>query len=224
MNAVIYYTSSGNSKVVAEDLAARLGYELYETDEALGKAFENVAIVFPVHCQSLPVPVKKFLPKLEAEYVTLIATYGRAHCGNALYEAVKLINGEVVAAAYLPSNHTYCDKGEVLLVPDEIIKKMRTPSPVTVPKRKKTPFAGFFPAARSRLGVKIKKNGNCDSCGICGGLCPVKAITNGKINSKCLRCLKCVYNCPKGALTVKLSRIMKLYLRKTGFEETIIYV
>ncbi len=224
MNAVIYFSCSGNSKDVAENLSKRICYDLYEICDAEGKIFENVAMVFPVHCQSLPVPIKKFLPTLEAKYVTLIATYGRVHCGNALYEAAKLIKGEIVAAAYLPSNHTYYEKGEILLVPEEIINKIYAPSPVTIPKLRKTPFAGFFPAARSRLGVRIKKNENYVNCGICGGQCPIGAIKSGRISFKCVRCLKCVYNCPNGALTVKLSRIMKLYLRKTKFEETIIYV
>lgn len=223
MNAVIYFSCSGQSKAVAEDLAARLGFDLCETSNADGKIFENIAIVFPVHCQSYPAPMKNFFKKLCARYVTLIATYGRAHCGNALYEAAKLIKGKIVAAAYLPAKHTYCETGEMVLVPEEIVCKMNTPAPVEIPKLKKTPFACFLPAVRSRLIVKIKKTEKCVNCGICGGQCPTGAIENGKISTKCIRCLKCVLNCPYGALTVKKSWILRRYLRKPRYEKTIIY-
>lgn len=224
MNAVVYFSCSGQSKAVAENLAERLGYGLYETKDAEEKIFENVAIVFPVHCQSFPAPLKNFFIKLKAEHVTLIATYGRAHCGNALYEAAKLIKSEIVAAAYLPAKHTYCATGTTTTVPEKVIAKILNPAPVQIPKLKKTPFAGFLPNLRSRLIVKIKRTEKCVSCGICGGLCPVNAIENDKINSKCIRCLKCVDSCPHGALVVKKSSILKRYLRRPRYDKTIIYI
>lgn len=223
MNAVVYFSCSGQSKAVAEDLAERLNFKLLKTDEAQ-ENFGTAVVVFPVHCQSFPAPLKGYFMKLKAERVALIATYGRANCGNALYEAAKLIKSEIVAAAYLPAKHTYCVTGTATMVPEEVIAKMLNPAPVQIPKLKKTPFAGFLPNLRSRLIVKIKRTEKCVNCGICGGLCPVNAIENGKINSKCLRCLRCVYSCPHGALEVKKSLILKRYLRRPRFEKTIIYI
>ena len=223
MNAVIYFSCSGQSKSVAEDLAARLGYDLYQASAVAGNCFENVAVVFSVHCQSYPAPLKNFFKTLNAKRVALIATYGRAHCGNALYEAAKLIKGEIIAGAYLPAKHTYCEAGETVLVPEEIVLKIGAPSPIKLPKLKKTPFAGFLPTLRSKLIIKIKNTKKCVSCGICMGQCPVGAIENGKISAKCIRCLKCVSNCPQGALAVKKSFILRRYLRKPRFEKTIIY-
>ena len=187
MNAVIYFSCSGQSQTVAEDLAERLSFDLYEMRSAEGKFFENIAIVFPVHCQSFPAPLKSFFKALNAKHVTLIATYGMAHCGDALYEAANLINGEIIAEAYLPAKHTYCETGETIFVPEEVICKMRAPVPVKIPKLKKTPFAGFLPTLRSRLIIKIKKSKKCVSCGICGGQCPVGAVENGNISTKCIR-------------------------------------
>ena len=223
MNAVIYFSCSGQSKAVAEDLAERLSFDLYETHSAEGKIFENVAIVFPVHCQSYPAPLKNFFKSLNSKYVALIATYGRAHCGNALYEAARLIKGEIIAGAYLPAKHTYCETGETAFVPEEIIYKIKTPSPVKIPKLRKTPFAGFLPSIRSRMIISIKKTEKCVNCGICGGQCPVGAVKNGEISSKCIRCLKCVSGCPHNALEVKKSWILRRYLRKPRFEKTVIY-
>ncbi len=65
-NAVVYFSCSGQSKAVAEYLADRLGYFLYETKNAEGKIFENAAIIFPVHCQNFPAPLKDYFMKLRA--------------------------------------------------------------------------------------------------------------------------------------------------------------
>lgn len=222
MNAVIYFSCSGQSKAVAEDLAERLNFKLLKTDEAQ-EDFGTAVVVFPVHCQSYPRILNPFFKSLNAERVALIATYGRAHCGNALYEAAKLIGGEIIAAAYLPAKHTYLNSGETVIAPEALINKISEPAPVKIPKRRKTPFAGLSPEARSRFLVRIKRTEKCVSCGICGGQCPVGAIENGKTNSKCIRCLKCVNSCPHGGLSVKFNRILTLYLRKAKFEKTIIY-
>lgn len=222
MNAVIYFSCSGQSKAVAENLAERLDFTLSDTYGAQGN-FETAVVVFPVHCQSYPKILKPFFKSLNAERVALIATYGRANCGNAVYEAAKLIKGEIIAAGYLPEKHSYCDGGKTVFAPDELIKKISNPTPVTIPKRGKTPFAGLFPEARSRAIIKIKRSEKCVNCGICGGLCPKGAIENGVISSQCIRCLRCVYGCPEGALQVKKSRILKRYLDKPRQDEIIIY-
>ena len=227
MNAVLYFSCSGQSKAVAEDLARKLDWEPIETGAAQGR-FKSVAVVFPVHCQSYPTPLKSFFKTLNAECVALIATYGRAHCGNAIFEAAKLINGKILAAAYLPAKHTYCESGDTVFVPEEVVEKIQlsnsgTPS-VKLPKLAKTPFAGLFPSARSRAIIKIKKGENCTGCNICTAICPVKAIERGKPSRKCIRCLKCVYSCPHGALNIKKSAVLRKYLEKPRCEKVIVYI
>jgi len=223
MNAVIYFSCSGQCKAVAEALGEKIGFSV--TDYTLAeREYENAVIVFPVHCQGLPAPLKKFIKNFKAQYVTFIALYGQMSAGNAVYEAYK-ITGNAVAAAYLPARHTY-GGAEIATpsVPDEVTEKILKPEYIKIPRRIKTPFAGLFPAARSRAIIKIKKTEKCVSCGICGGLCPTGAIENGEISSKCIRCLKCVLNCPHDALTVKKSWILKRYLKKPRFKKTIIYI
>lgn len=225
MNAILYYSCSGQSKLVAEDLARRLDYNLYDINCVHGKAeFNKAVIIFPVHCQGVPIPLKPILKNITAKYTALIATYGRANPGNALYEASLLIKN-IVAAAYIPAKHTYnIDEIFSATLPEEIIERILNPKYIVIPKRRKTPFAGILPSFRSRLLLKIIRNSDCNRCNICTEICPVKAIINGHTNLKCTRCLKCVYACPKQALTIHKSLILKKYLIKPHTTVTLIYL
>lgn len=223
MNTVIYCSCTGHSKAVAENLAARLGYTLADYTAAT-ENYSTAVIVFPVHCQSYPAYMKEFFKELKAENVALIATYGMANAGNAIFEAAKLIPGRIVAAAYVPVGHSYLNDDYVPdELPNELIDKIKKCASVAIPRRRKTPFAGFMPSVRSRLILKIKRTEKCVGCNICGGECPVGAIKCGKINRKCVRCLKCVASCPHGALEIKKARILARYLKKANRKEIIIY-
>lgn len=230
MNAVIYFSCAGHSKAVAEIAAAKLGFDLKELDaqthdEILSRRYSTAVIVFPVHCQSYPAFLKNFFRRLNAERVALIATYGMANAGNAIYEAAKLISGKIVAAAYIPAGHSYLSDGFTPSeLPEVLIRKISDPSPVEIPKRKKTPFAGFLPSLRSRAIVKIKRSDKCVGCNKCGGVCPQGAIERGRTTFKCVRCLKCVASCPHGALTIKKARILTRYLNRTKHNEIILFV
>lgn len=230
MNAVIYFSCTGRSKAVATHLADKLGYDLIELTnktqtEILGGKYENAVIVFPVHCQSYPKPMKAFFADFTAENVTLVATYGSANAGNALYEAAKLLRKNPVAAAYVPCNHSYLH-GEIDVseLPQEFIDKILSPSEVKLSKRAKTPFAGVLPCLRSRAIIKIKRNSNCTDCGECNAVCPASAMDCGKTNSKCIRCLKCVKSCPQNALEIKKSRVLERYLKNTRNNDLIVYI
>lgn len=225
MNAVIYFSCSGQSALVAEKVANKLSCEIFEYNKFDLECKPYLAIiVFPVHCQGLPKPFKRFLKNFTAENVALVATYGRQSPGNAIYEAAKLCK-KVVAALYLPAKHTYLDEEFTIPeIPQAFYDKILLPAPVKIPKRVKYPFAGVFPSFRSRLILKIKKSDGCDACGICNAICPASAIYGGKINGKCIRCLKCVNLCPKKALTYKKSFILDKYLKKPSCEKVILYV
>lgn len=223
MNTVIYCSCTGHSKAVAENLAARLAYSLSEYTAATDN-YSTAVIVFPVHCQSYPVYLKKFFKELKAENVALIATYGMANAGNAIFEAAKLVSGKVVAAAYIPVGHSYLiDNYVPEELPQELIDIIENPAPVVIPRRRKTPFAGVVPSLRSRIILKIKRTEKCVGCNICGSVCPMGAILKGRTNAKCVRCLKCVASCPHGALEIKKARILARYLKKANRKEIIIY-
>ena len=227
MNAVAYFSCSGQCKRVALRLGETLGWDTVDVKlfDAKKTKFEKLVCVFPVHCQGLPKTVERFLKDANAEYFSFIALYGKASPGNAVFEADKITGKRTVAAAYIPANHTYCEQDEQIInIPEAVTEKILSCDTVKIPRRFKAPFAGICTNFRSRLIIKIKRNKNCVNCNICGGLCPQSAIKNGEITGDCSRCLTCVYNCPRGALTVKKSFILKRYLKKPRYQKTIIYI
>ncbi|MDE5593006.1 MAG: 4Fe-4S binding protein, partial [Clostridiales bacterium] len=50
------------------------------------------------------------------------------------------------------------------------------------------------------------------------------AIAYGKTNRKCIRCLKCVAQCPQNALHFSARLPMRTYLRKKKCDKLLIYV
>jgi len=227
MNAVIFYSNTGQSKAVATYFADATGYPLLDIETERADCYQNLVLVFPVYCQNIPTIVKAFLVKVRATNLTVIATYGKMCCGNVLYEIQKNFNHNIVAAAYVPTKHSYiaddsvfCDYAK--LTP--IFEKIKNPIAVTLPKLYKNPLANIFPRLRSRIGLTIKKNANCIGCNLCTQSCSCNAIHKGVTNSNCMRCLKCVFTCPQNALETKVGLPLKIYLKKKKKNKITIYV
>lgn len=227
MNAVVFYSTTGQNVLVAEYFAKKLCYPVFDIEKSEDKRYESLVLVFPVHCQNIPYVVEDFLKTAEVEHLTLIATYGKMCPGNVLYEIKNRFNLNVVAGAYIPTKHSYVD-GDSTFADFEklepIFEKIKNPSSIELPRLYKNPLANLFPRLRSRLGLKIYKNSNCKSCGICDENCHFGAIKDGVTNDRCIRCLKCVTVCPQGALHFKARLPLRLYLSKKQVNKTIIYI
>ncbi len=228
MNAVVYYSNTGQSRAVAKYLAERLDYLAVDMEACRIARFEILVLVFPVYCQNLPPSVRRFLERITADYLIPVATYGKMCYGNVLWEIQRTYTRNTVAAgAYVPTKHTYLpddppfDEHHLL---DPLIDKVKNPAPIDLPATYKNPFADLLPALRSRLGVSLRRTDACDGCGRCTARCPQRAIKAGVTNRKCIRCLRCVTECPKKALTAKIRFPLKLYLRKKKMTETVVYV
>ena len=227
MNAVVFYSTTGQSALVAEYFAKKLCYPVFDIENSEGKRYESLVLVFPVHCQNIPYVVEDFLKTAEVEHLTLIATYGKMCPGNVLYEIKDKFNLNVVAGAYIPTKHSYVDGDDRFADFEKlepIFEKIKNPSPIELPRLYKNPLANLFPRLRSRLGLKIYKDSNCISCGICDKNCHFGAIKDGVTNDRCIRCLKCVKACPQGALHFKARLPLRLYLSKKQVNKTIIYI
>lgn len=226
MNAVIFYSNTGESRSVAEYLAGRLEYPISDVKNASESVYEDLVLIFPVHCQNIPDTVKAFLKRVSVENLTVVATYGKMCPGNVLQEIQKKYCRNVVAAALVPAKHTYieddtrfCDFQKL----DELIEKIKSPSPIQLPRLYKNPLANLFPNLRSRLGAKMVKSKSCNGCGVCAKICPLGAIRSGVTDKRCIRCAGCVNACPQGALKLKLTLPLRLYLKKKKTDKIIIY-
>jgi ferredoxin/flavodoxin len=119
MKTVIYYFSAtGNSLVVARDLAAELGNaELVPITKALESAqnysYDMLGIIFPVYMFGLPLIVKKFLKNLKTRdnaYFFAVATLGGLP-GRALTMVKDILKKRKVRLAagfsvLMPGNYT----------------------------------------------------------------------------------------------------------------------
>lgn len=227
MNAVVFYSNTGASKAIASYFADKLEYPLIDIEAADTDHYQNLVLVFPVHCQNIPAIVKAFLKKIAVENLTAVATYGKMCCGNVLYEIQTSYQKNIVAGAYIPTKHSYIDGDEAFYDFDSInaiVEKVKAPSYIQLPKRYKNPLADAFPRLRSRIGLKIRKSTSCSGCNLCAEHCSFGAIKAGTTNRRCIRCLKCVDICPRKALKVKLGLPLKLYLQRKKANEIIIYL
>lgn len=226
MTKVYYFSVGGQCMRVAQRLGQALGADAQRIRRDDKECCETAVVVFPVYCQSVPTPVKQFIVNLTSENVAIVALYGRKNHGNALWEAARAAKGRVIAAAYLPTGHTYLGEREETDFPqfDRFVERINNPRHISMPKERKSFWACVFPRWRSRVGVKIKANNGCNNCGECDSVCPVGAVSCGKINNKCIRCLACVEACKKNALQVSYNPFLTMYLQKAEHNDFHIYL
>jgi len=226
MTGVYCFSGSGHSRAVADYFASELNTQVTEITRNTVSRVQLAVVVFPVYCQNIPEPMRAFLKELQAEYAVLVATYGKISFGNVIHEAAEITRAKIIAAACVPTGHSFLGEGahfdaEAL---KPIFERMADPREAVIGNRRKNIFADLLPSWRSRMGIKIIRRDACTSCGACTAVCPLKAINNGVISGGCIRCLKCVTSCPQKALQTKLSAVMKLYFRRRRKDELVLYL
>lgn len=225
MTAVYCFSGSGHSLAVADFLAGELRTDVVAISQKTRSSAEMAVVVFPVYCQNIPSVVVPFLKNLDVSYTALIATYGGISCGNVLWEAAHLTKAEVIAGACVSTGHSFLGEGtefdSTALLP--LLAKVQQPCRARLPQLPKNPFAGFFPAWRSRVGLRIICTDACDDCNLCGEGCPVSAMERGHIKGSCIRCLRCASSCPRAALQIKKRKILKWYLEQKRRRHTIVF-
>ena len=66
--------------------------------------------------------------------------------------------------------------------------------------------------------------GKCTGCGTCERVCMQGGVVNRKFTNRCVRCLRCAANCPRGAISHRNRLPMRLYLKKKPTERAEVYL
>ena len=223
---IFYFSGTGNSKWVAEEIARKIGDTVCNISKLseLPKINEEkqIGFVFPIYAWGVPEAIEIFAKKLEKvkTFTFGICTCG-ADAGIALKKLSEIYHLDSSYSIIMPSNYII---GEDLEDEDIILKKIKNAkkeiekiSNEIIQRKKvyrvnegKTPTfktnvinKGFNRFARTTKPFYVKEE-YCNSCGLCAKSCPASTITliNGKPvwNEKCYQCLSCINNCPKFAI------------------------
>jgi len=204
--AIYYFSSTGNSLVVARDIASGLGNaEMIPITKAFKSDFEwpfdVIGVVYPVYAFGLPLIVADFLKQMKVKpqaYIFSVATFGGL-CGRPHAQAKGILEsrGLSLSAGFsmlMPGNYTPLygaikkEKQEAMLNKE----KLRINTITATVKDKKRGVIEERPFLRNFIFYKIIYAGMikqiplsgknfwttdaCTKCGLCAKICPVDNI------------------------------------------------
>lgn len=222
MNGIFYFSSTGNSLYIAQELKKRIGGQMRYIPkyDGSGEEFDKLYIVSPVYSFGLPKHVYELMPKLDkTKELVVILNYG-GMAGGADYFCYKYaaelgLNIKSVFILKMPENFTvtftvpkFYLKG-VLKKSYKRINKVLTDvesGKHSLPKKRKTHEETYLKNKSNwhLIGKRFSVTDKCVRCGKCVSLCPADNIEliDGKIefDDKCVACLGCYHRCPQKAI------------------------
>lgn len=234
---IFYFSGTGNSKWVAEQVAKQTDDRAYDICDTQMPNIENeafIGLVFPIYAWGAAEPMLEFAKSLP---VTKAFTYGICTCGaDAGLAMKKLSNIYHLDSSYsvtMPNNYIV---GTDLEDNAAILKKLdnariQIPAIVTEIQELQKVYrvsegsAAFIKSNFATIGFnKFARNTkpfyadeNCISCGQCSKNCPVKTISmqNSKPvwGQKCYQCMRCINACPQKSIQYgKITTVRKRYM------------
>lgn len=223
---IYYFSGTGNSRWAAGQLAAKTGDQAYNICDLLDdkkwcltvKKGEAFGLVFPVYGWSPPLVVLDWLKNItfeEGAYCYAVCTCGQ-DCGLTMNTLSRRLPLTSAFSLLMPENYITLFKAES---PQKICDKIaaatiRLEHIAKAILGRKTVFdvnQGKLPAFKSRFispifnaffmnDRKFYATSNCNGCGLCAQICPLKNIelNDGKPcwQGNCTRCMACICRCP----------------------------
>jgi ferredoxin len=231
-NRIYFFTGTGNSLKVAEDIAKVLPESEVVAihkgmDTEIPCDLDRIGFVFPVYFWGLPSMVADFLrnahfPEQGSSYYFAVATnFGIV--GNAIRIASTLLHEKGIHLNYSAGIRMFgnsithynmskrVDKitqrsGKKVLSIVNNIKNNKTKKVHSIIRSIYGSYLNYVGRVHT-MDSEFNTNNNCISCGICRDVCPAKNITleagRPVFHHQCESCLACIQHCPKRALNYK---------------------
>jgi ferredoxin/flavodoxin len=245
MNGIFYFSSTGNSLFIAEQIKAELGGEIRYIPKFTGdvNVYDKIIIVSPIHSFGLPTLVYDFIANMKSSrpiYIVLNHGGMEAYAPYFAYQLCKEagLNIRSVQTVMMPEIYTLSFSQPKFLINmvlrkapkriKPIIAAIRDDKEIIIPKPKKDKWTPKHLENRKSwhmLATHFNITENCTDCQKCILLCPVGNIKreNGRIvfGYKCVACLSCYHRCPEKAIVYLDKRKKDRYINPLIQEKNI---
>src|SRR5574344_459794 len=227
---IYYFSGTGNSQWVAEQIAARTNDKAFfiplvmrdlESDIFVGPD-EAIGVVFPIYAWAPPEIVMQFLQHVhvdEKAYAYAIATCG-SETGGAFDVLKKIFPFKSAYSIIMPNNYIpmfNTDSSQLIREKLCVAQQFMPIVSMNITSRGETididqgSMASIKTKVINPLFVLLKMkpskffvDKNCTGCGVCESSCPFGTIklVDGKPawNGRCEQCMSCIMRCPAHAI------------------------
>ena len=239
---ILYFTATGNSLYIAKRIGGELlSIPQLENKRIYNITDDIVGIVFPIYSWDVPRIVRNYLEKvnIKANYVFTIMTYGMLSmaASSQIEEILKKQNivlnysNEIMMVDnFLP---IFDIKNQLKRKLDKNIERKLEKINIDIKNRiqktlKKLWIKLFLTKSMSKkylaengrqnFGYSSKEfivDNNCNGCGICYKVCPIKNIieeNKPKYLDNCEFCLACIHNCSKNSIHLRKEKSNLRYI------------